>query len=133
MRGALNLARLAVADCWAFGAAAIGLALLLAQIFVLRKRYIYVGFLGVGLLLTALRRFSGATGGADAAMLCAQVLALGYAVVFMVKHSFDNLAEVRAQRAQRYERFLRDIEKIAGGAPESVAPHQGTNDGDRET
>lgn len=125
MRGFLKFWSLATED-WGLSALVIlAAAFLLAQVFVLRKRYIYVGFLGLGLLASAARRALGPDSGMQTWMIAVQVLAFGNAVVFMVMHSRDNVAQIAHEREASRNRLLADLEEIAARA--KVERAQGTS------
>jgi hypothetical protein len=128
MRGLLKLLTYASHNWGAAVWLTLGAAFLLAQIVVLRKRYLYIGFLGLAFLTTAARRIVGESP-AQVWLVAVQVLAFGNAVVFMVMHSRDNMAKLQAESEERRARLLTELAELARRpelTPEE-APPEGSN------
>ena len=113
MRGLLKIAQFAVADCSTFLLCALGLAFVLAQVVVLRKRYVYIGLLGLGCLAAGARRGFHTDGATDLVLMAAEVLAFANTVVFMVKSSWDNVRAVREAHETRRRVLIADLGRIA--------------------
>ncbi len=110
----------------------VGVAFVLAQVVVLRKRYLYIGCLGLGCLATAVRRGADAAGTLNLVLVAVQALAFAYAAVLMVKHSMDNLRELEEASARNRARMLTEMERIverakAGGPSQEAAPNGGNS------
>lgn len=113
MRLVLRLIRWAVSDCWSFALLTLAAVFLLSQLAVLRKRYIYVGLLGLGCLCAGLRRTLDVDPLHSLVLMCVEILAFGNAIVFMFKHSWDNVSAVRERSERARARLFGQLEAMA--------------------
>lgn len=105
-------------DCTGYFLVGIGVLLIAAQIAVHRTRNLYVGIMGLALVITAMRRALDLPEPWGWILLSAQVLAFGYVGVLMFLHSWDNVRAVRRGRREREQRLLAELQEIARQAQE---------------
>ncbi len=124
MRGIAKLLNVVSQDWGVALWAIVGLCFVLAQLFVLRKRYLYIGLLGVGCLATAVRR---ALGDDPAGWwpLVVQVLGFGNGAVLMVMHSRDNYVRTRRELEAQRARLLREMQELVDRAGQPGATDEG--------
>lgn len=140
MRLALRVIRWAFEDCWSFTLLALAALFVLSQIAVLRKRYIYVGLLGVACLCAGLRRALALDPVFSLTLMCMEILAFGNAAVFMFKHSWDNVSAVRERSESARARLFGQLEAMAqvrepgevNGSPSGVAGGDTDEPGERQ-
>ena len=113
-----EMLRRAGLDCIGYFLVGIGVLLIAAQIAVHRTRNLYVGIMGLALIVTALRRATDLPDPWGWILLSAQVLAFGYAGVLMFLHSWDNVRAVQKGRREREQRLLAELQEIADRARE---------------
>ncbi|MBD3173719.1 MAG: hypothetical protein GF320_00950 [Armatimonadia bacterium] len=103
-------------DCWSFFLMGIGALLVLSQVAVFRARYLYVGILGLAMVITAVRRAVDPSEVVRWVLLVAQILAFGLAGVLMVHHSWSNSRRIRLEREERERKLVEELQEIADGA-----------------
>jgi hypothetical protein len=126
MRGLLKLLSLASQDWTSSLWLLVGICFVLAQIVVLRKRYLYIGCLGVGCVATAVRRVAGEDATLQMSMLAAQALGFGYGAVLMVMHSRDNMARTRNEIEGQRQRLYQEMQELVARARPQGDPQGST-------
>lgn len=98
----------------------IGALLIASQLVVHRTRNLYVGLMGLALMVTAVRRSAGLPDPWDWLLLSLQVLAFGYAVALMFLQSWENVRKVRKEQLERQRQLIAELQEIAGRASPQV-------------
>lgn len=126
MRGLLKALSLASQDWTSAFWLLVGICFVLAQIVVLRKRYLYIGCLGVGCIATAVRRVAGDDATLQLAMMAVQVLGFGYGAVLMVMHSRDNMIRTRQEIEAQRQRLYQEMQELVAQAQPRPGPEAPT-------
>ncbi len=98
----------------------IGALLIASQLVVHKTRNLYVGLMGLALMVTAVRRSAGLPDPWDWLLLSLQVLAFGYAVALMFLQSWENVRKVRKEQLERQKQLMVELQEIAGRASPQV-------------